>query len=342
MRSKWMAVMTVAVILTGCGMRPQAPRRGAMMPGVIRTFAIGPLTATEEAVPSLVYRDPGHWTILGGVLYSIGAVAPYELTERPLGKGQTVVLKGPWCPVRPSFATRIVDPIEVDAICFKSPVPMLNIFSYPGSGGMALPAPPKGESSYSLTGSVVQGPQLFWTAQDLQSGEAISSGILFLPTGQMSPMPPIASRDKLLVSPDLEAYWVSGNSVVQGGATGHLVQLGSVPYAPQSVIGDGGIVWDLLQLPGKNTEFIREVPGQTAVERWSIHGEVIGTGPGYVAYIPDGPTKGQFDVMFPLEGRTLRFSGLLGPPYATPFHPGYYVWPTSGGSKALEIQQVHF
>ena len=78
--------------------------------------------------------------------------------------------------------------------------------------------------------------------------------------------------------------------------------------------------------------FVREVPGSHKVRSWEIRGDVIGGGPGYVAYIPPSDL-GSVDVSFPLQHRTLRFRGLDRPSEMRLVIPSSVAWMGGAGRQ---------
>ena len=97
------------------------------------------------------------------------------------------------------------------------------------------------------------------------------------------------------------------------------VQVGRVPtvFGPIMAISDGGGLWVRLPATRNPTDLtdwyvVHEVPGSSQVRKWRIHGDLLGIGPGYAVYTPFADSS-SVDLLFPLQHRTLRFTGLVDP-----------------------------
>ncbi len=71
---------------------------------------------------------------------------------------------------------------------------------------------------------------------------------------------------------------------------------------------------------------MREVPGSNRTAAWTIHGTVVGDGPGSIADMPLAATGAPGSSLDPMQHRTLHFSGVhaplgLEPAYRSPTSP---------------------
>jgi hypothetical protein len=189
---------------------------------------------------------------------------------------------------------------------------------YPISVRIPVPISRIEMSGYEFSGRIA------WIlVEDRASGKLYGSGLLNLATGKESSSPqlwPSRGQRYTYLSPDdtLFSTFSDASSNADASMTisrwsgDTLVPLGKI--APINIIGiqNDGVVWGYVSVGPQTYYLRREAPDSQVVRSWMIRGDIIGGGPGYVAYIPDLHPH-SVAIFFPEQHRTLRFSGLNDP-----------------------------
>jgi|GEM_PF-6837319 len=95
---------------------------------------------------------------------------------------------------------------------------------------------------------------------------------------------------------------------------------GTFPFGSPALAPDGSAWW-IRPKPTAGIPYdwhvVRTVIGTSKVRTWRVHGDMLGVGPGFFAYLPF-QNPGELVIDFPLLGKLLTFSdlgALPGPPY---------------------------
>ncbi|MDA8344984.1 MAG: hypothetical protein M0Z66_05825 [Thermaerobacter sp.] len=310
------------------------------------TWHVGIDTVRELRLPAGYFSIDNREYILGTTLLTVGSTSPYTVTYRSLVSKRSGTLAIGVCPTQPSWEYDDSLPWpEAPLVCERQGA---NSALYLiGNGGVSLasaPLPPRPPSAdeYVFWALGFNGPHFQHLLWDVQQSEMaaplLGSGILNLQTGQEQRVPN-ELNNALFVSPNGTLYALTGNTLSRWTGTG-LLPLGTVANLRVEAVDDSGVAW--ASSPWATTELVREVPGAGTEQSWTVYGSALGYGPGYTVWAPNavlyGPT---LRVMFPLEGRTLSFSGVAGQPLIYGQTDGdlvpQIIFPTETGAAVIEI-----
>lgn len=204
--------------------------------------------------------------------------------------------------------------------------------------------------AYAVNGGAF--PGLVWGVGAYESGPALGQGMINLETGKNGPVPPNLSDGGTtpshwtLTDANNTPYFGSGHEVYRY-SQGTMMPLGKVPDVPVAV-GTDGSLWAFTTPDQGNphvTMVVRELPGQSRVENWTVWGTVLSNlyGPGYIGRFESVQTAQSgmvFQVIFPAQHQTIDFKGLLTPTVVgtIPTGPGdFLVELATGQFEEIEI-----
>lgn len=351
MNKRIAAIVLLGVLLVGCGATSQKTATHANS-GIWR---IGNYTVRELKLPSSFFKNDNREFVIGTTLLTIGQSSPYTVTYKSLISKRSGHIVIGQCQSPPFWEQNDSLPWPEAALLCVQQGSNSTLYLI-GNGGVSVssfqfPARPSTASEYLLmalgfTGQHFQ--HLMWEIQQSEGpAPLVGSGILNLQTGQELPLP-ASLNAALYVSPNGTLYTLNGHTLSKWLGSG-TKSLGSIPDLRVEAVGDDGAAWaSVIPDPSDNslsapTELVREVPGSPKVRSWTVHGSVVGYGPGYIAWMPNGILSGPpLRVMFPLQGRTLTFNNVLGEPLVYGPSNGDVVsqiifHTTSGGAAVIEI-----
>lgn len=324
------ALCISSVALSGCGSHGSSTRTPRKL------WTIGPFHVRRLNTP---YRDfsPGGEALLGsGTELRIRGSGPYMVLRRTDGVGPWHRVATLSCASHPRWTS--IDGPEAELLCLGGAQESNQLFAIPPSGptsayDIPVRVPTPLPVAFGMGGMAIGGSKgrLLWSVgTGVIPPVTYGSGYLNMATGQESSVPSQIltqlHREAMLLSPNDTLYQVSfstqsGQSIETRWSTRRStwVQVGTFPtvFGPIMGISDGGGVWARLQatknpLDIEDWYVVYEVPGSPRVEKWRIHGNLLGIGPGYAVYIPFSDSQ-EVNILFPLQHRTLRFRGLTNP-----------------------------
>lgn len=298
---------------------------------------IGPFTLQRTNVPASVFNNPNEAMIGARTQLSVGTTPPYAVSRRTLGSGNWATVSSFNCAYQP-YWTAIQGP-AASLLCLGTPPTPNRLILFYANGTVAsydmpvhLPTP---VPALEVTGQAFgggYGDLIWWVWKNAEPPVRYGSGVIDLATGKDSPLGSLAGYETAkrqlspMLAPNDTLYGVGSSypatqksTVYRWSMPRHAwVRVGTVPsFFGIMAIADNGSVWTRLPATKDPTDLTdwyieREFPGSSLVQKWRIHGDLLGVGPGYAVYTPFSDSS-SVDLLFPLQHRTLRFSGLVTP-----------------------------
>lgn len=323
-RSVFLAATALVLLVAGCG---SAENQGAVVPKVPRQ--IGPYKLKLVKAPPAALDGMDGEVLAGAYILRIGPRPDYPIEERSLrgGKWQVMAKFGACDGHAPRWGLLVVGGAGI--VCPMPGSARVNIFVF---------YPPLSSERYQISfttgepvptvleGFALGSGILWWETRSPTLSGAAASGLASRIADQNLPVPAaiFTVGTTLLESVAEQLYAVTVKGAVSRLAIGPpgtvpaLVPLGSIPYAPISAVDAKGEMWATASnSPNDETvKVVREIPGEPYAASFTVHGvsDLVGVGPGFVAYIPvpgrSGARRGEMDLYFPLLHRTLRIRGL--------------------------------
>lgn len=339
---------------------------------------VGAYTVRQLTVPASVITEPYAVQVGATTIIQVSTSMPYAISRRPLENKRWTTVAHIDCAQQPTW-TYIQGPLA--ALLCPGPIGgtgsenRLVLITAGGSvSTYTLPVRlgnPVGRG-VNIWGLEFDGGAggLLWTADyDTEPPVQYGSGLLTLSDGKDTAIPPSLSVPSVSpcvgpygLSPDDALYWTDSNGVYRWDGRHRIwTFLGQLPSFignhPSSgtdgcvmATADDGSVWVAMSATENDFTrwlFQRAAPGSRHVEDWRVHGDIVGIGPGYAIYVP-AMDQTSLAIYFPLQDRTLHFTG-LNPPPSDPvsgiaymgemyFHPATQVVLTGKGTNAVEIE----
>lgn len=265
--------------------------------------------------------------VLPGFTYDIGSKAPFAISRTAWGHDRARILGHITCAQRPRWgavfgpdAVLLCTGAQVE-VALVAPSGKTSVYPLPVHLPLRLPVnvPP---NAYGELGGWVTDGYLFWgvtgkrvTSPYGPSYQSLGSGVLDLTTGQEEAPP---KTGPLLLSTSDRAYNVapgsSGYDLLLWTHSAYR-NLGPLPDARVAAVDASGTVW--ADQPDPHNLYVdslvEERPGSSSLHAWRTHDSSDpDVGPGYIVYAPALQAAGGGTVLifFPLQRRTLRFTGL--------------------------------
>lgn len=314
--------LSSAFWLAACGVQPKSVETPKL---TLPTYHVGPFTVRQVNVP----RETRYQFELPGFTFDIGATPPYAISRTAWGHKAATVVGHVTCAQRPRWgavngpdAVLLCTGTQVQVVVI-SPSGKMSTYPLPVSLPLELPfnKPP---NAYGQLGGSVADEYLFWGVSGNfvpspygpgPSYESLGSGVLDMATGQERPAP---KRGLMFLSTSDHAYTLAPGPAGYDlllWIGGSYSDLGPLADPRVDAIDAAGNVW--ADQPDETNLYVDslvdEEPGVRQVQWWRIHdSSVPEVGPGYMVYAPAVQTSGGRTVLifFPLEHRTLRFTGL--------------------------------
>lgn len=354
---KYWLLAIVPPLLGGCGLSSNASAR----PSAHTTWHVGPITVRRETGPASALGE--HEQLVGtDTVLRIGTTPPYVISLRKLGSRHWSDVSSIGCSQQPAWQS--VGGPQRALLCAGAtgiptrPTQLVLVDAQGGVIAYDLPVRlPRPVFAGSVTG-IEFGPQstdVIWYAMGISgSSPNVGSGMIDLGTSTSSPIPAQitqpangqAGANVQILSPNDTLYVVKfppkGAAVYRWSSSNQLQFLGDVPDQRVEAVSDDGTVWASVPDPTSlyRERFVQEVPGSSRVASWTIRGAVVGYGPGYIAYMPltaDGLPGPSVDLYFPVQHRTLQFSGVRVSGKPTGPEP-VYMGSTSPNANLLHVQ----
>ncbi len=266
----------------------------------------------------------------GDATFTIGPGPSYPITAK-MPDGRLSAADLPACPPPLMWQVDLTGP-NPGMLCPKAGALVLELF-YPNGPGVPLGAAegdimagdlPVALGPHSLGGYVVESAVAWWLRG--KGGTILASGVWSTLTSGTAALPsqllPSGGGTRLLSLGD-QLYILRATAIgyevsrfVPWDPEPRLDLLGAVPGGRLWAIDQNGGVWMTRRAGAGRIDLIRAVPGQANVHTWHAKGQLVGAGPGFLAYL--APAGGQkiLHLMFPLSHRTLILRGLR-PPFAS-------------------------
>lgn len=341
------------LVVAGCGgtaPRPHAAVHKAT-PNVwhigaftVREVSLPPV-ATADGFPNY-----GPYALSGGfTLAAVSTSAPYTLTRTNLVTGAVTSLGTVPCAQQPYFAQTVgtgaalfcPGPVGSSAnslVLINRSGPMRSL-----SMPVQVPVP---AGRLEVTVQEFDGYAEWFVALNSEPPTLYGRGMVDIATGKNEPIPasienapgtpnvkpgtamgPGSPMSNVFIGPgdalydaasteggsEQEVYrWSPSETWMKVGT----VSPGPYPYGEPALAPDGSIWWTRPELttgiPYK-WHVVRTVMGSARTESWYIHGDVLGVGPGYYAYLPFD-NSAELVVDFPMVRKRLTFPNLNVPP----------------------------
>lgn len=335
----------IAFVSVGHG-RAHSDWKGVDLSTVSGTWHLGIYTVRELPLPATYFANEGQDYILGDTLLTLSTTSPYTVAHRSLDAKRSGSVTIGNCAVPPVWGHGDSLPWpEAPLVCEQEGQnSTLLLIGNGGESLTAIPLPPRPRAAavYDVWALGYQGPDfqyVLWRVDQSESASPpLGSGMTNLQTGQDLPYPQALSS-ALYVSPHGALYALDGATLERWNGSG-LTPLGTLPNPRVEAVDDSGAAWASVVSEG-SAELVQEVPSQSAVHTWTVEGSVVGYGPGYIAWVPQASGGTSLRVMFPLEGKTLDFSGLTGVPLTLGQTNGDLLSPivfqTASGGEVVEI-----
>lgn len=318
-----------AILFDGCHAQPTVAHTQTV-------WYVGPFVVRRTTVIPSVFNDR-HQAVVGSkVVLRVGTSPPYIVSRKPLGHGQWKTISKLQCAAQPSW-TGIQGPAASLLCIEKPPAASRLVLVYPSgvieSYGISVRLPQPVPSLF-VTGRAyggMRGQIIWWVYKNAEPPVYYGSGVLDLVSGRCGTIGPLADKktqqlsfvlapnDSLFGVQSVRASRTSTSKNVYRWSThdSMWVEVGRVSSSlGADAIDDNGTIWTYRPAEGFNDldhwVIEREVPGSHQVDEWPIVGNLIGIGPGYAVFTPY-TNSSSVNVFFPLQHRTLRFSGLVGP-----------------------------
>ncbi len=297
------------------------------VPTLLLPKRVGDFTLQWVKGSGALQRTP-HSISTGPATFTIGPGPLYRLTAR-MPDGRLSASEPVECAPVPMWQVDLIGP-NPGMLCTYRGVLVLYLLNSNGPGvplgsagiGIMKVAQSGALGPHNLGGYVVEGGVAWWL--NGHAGRILASGFVSTLTSATAALPmgllPSAGGIRLLSLADqlyvLRRVGTGYEVFAPNYRTSQLQPLGDIPYGHVGAVDQFGGVWITRKLGASSIDLIRAQPGQASLPTWHVKGQLVGVGPGFLAYLAPGAGQQTLRLMFPLSHRTLVVRWLR-PPFAT-------------------------
>jgi len=370
LKQAWAALAAGLLLFSGCGAPPAPPRASAPETGSV--WRIGPFTVREVPLPAALVAQAfprlGPYAVAGaGTLVRVSAEPPYLLYRKALDQKKWRSAGEVMCTGRPFFAQSQGPDAWLYCPGASGASTLVRV---PARGPLqSLPisvAVPRGATrliAYAEEFGGADGGVVWSVAENGEPPTPCGNGYVDLATGRSAALSPALSALEVsapstytFLGPDDTLYEARPSSsdattmavyrwAPRVAEWARVAAVHRPKYADdEPLIAADGSFWSVTPVRPiaspvpLDWRVERAVPGSARVASWRIHGDLVGLGPGYVAYLPfDDPNALVLD--FPTLRRSVSYRNLYSYPTA-PYFLNDVATMDDGGSTLTGAQVV--